>query len=696
MGKQIFMSGVGTFTVEDGIGILCIDSPPVNALSHRVRVALDEGFRKFFSDPEVQGIVLICGGRTFIAGADITELGKPILEPTLREVVQLIEGGTKPVVAAIHGTALGGGYEMALVCHYRVAVPSAKVGLPEVKLGLLPGGGGTQRLPRLVGPAKALDIMVGGEPISAPRALEFGMIDAVVEEGRLKEGAVAFIREVIASGRPLQPVRDRVDQIAPYRGDKTVFDEGRRRHARATRGFKAPENIIKAIEAAVELPFDDGIRREAELFQELLASRQSAAQRYFFFAEREAAKVADIPSDTPTRPVRSVGVVGSGTMGAGIAMTFLNAGVPVTLSDVSKDALDRGLAGIRRNYEQSASKGRLTAADVEARMALLTPASGLDALAGVDLVIEAVFEQMALKKEIFAKLDGIVREDAILASNTSFLSIDEMAQATTRPERVLGLHFFSPAHVMRLLEVVRGAGTSKDVIATGMKLARQIGKVAVLSRVGHGFIANRVMAMRILQAEALILRGTPPAAVDKAMYDFGFAMGPFEMLDMAGLDVTGRDGGARTLRGDFVRRERLGLKKNGGFYDYDETRRPIPSPVASEIIAEYAKFAGVPQGPAKSAEEIVATLLFPVVNEATKVLEEGVAMRASDIDVACVLGYSWPVYTGGPMFWADGVGLGAVVEGLERLEREFGPAFAPSRMLRDRAERGQSLTGGES
>jgi len=686
------MSGVGTFTIEDGIGLITIDSPPVNALSHRVRVALDEGFRKFANDPEVQGIVLLCAGRTFIAGADITELNKPLVEPSLREVVDLIEQGSKPVVAAIHGTALGGGYEMALICHYRIAVPSAQVGLPEVKLGLLPGGGGTQRLPRLIGPEIALDVMIKGDPVPAPEALRLGMIDALAEEGKLKEGAIAFVRKLLAEGRPLQRVRDRTDKTAPYRGKSEVFDAFRRKNANATRGFMAPENNIKAIEAAVELDFEAGIRRENELFNELLHSSQSAAQRYYFFAEREAAKVPDIPVDTPVRPIRSVGVIGAGTMGGGITMNFLNAGLPVTLSETTQENLDRGVATIRRNYEHSVKRGKLSADQVDDRMALITGAVGMEALKDVDLVIEAVFEEMELKKSVFSALDAIVRPDAILASNTSFLSIDEIAQATKHPERVVGLHFFSPANVMRLLEVVRGKASDIGVIATCLKLAKTLRKVPVLSRVGPGFIANRVMSPRTREAEAMVLAGTTPEQVDKALYDYGFPMGPFQMFDLVGLDVTGRGGGERTLRSAFVEHGRLGQKRNGGFYDYSADRKPTPSAEAIEIIAQHAKFRGVAQVEPRAQEEIVSDLLFPVVNEGAKVLEEGIASRASDIDVACILGYAWPVYTGGPMFWADTVGLDKIVQRLDELAKIHGPAYEPAKLLREKAASGGHFT----
>ena len=473
------MGNVGTYEIRNGIGIITIDSPPVNALGIATRRALDEGFKKFSTDPAVRAIVLICAGRTFFAGADISEFGKPLEEPNLGEVFDIIENGPKPVVAAIHGTALGGGLETALVCHYRVAVPSAKVGLPEVNLGLLPGAGGTQRLPRIVGVEVALDLIGSGRPISAKEALAVGIVDALAEEGKLLEGAVAFAEKIIAENQPLQRVRDRGDKIAAARGKPEIFAEFRKKNARAFRGFKAPENIIKAIEAAVELPFDEGLKREWELFLELESSRESEAQRYTFFAEREATKIPDVPSSTPTLPVASIGVIGAGTMGGGIAMNFLNVGIPVTIVEANQAALDRGVGVIRANYETTAKRGKLTQADVEKRMGLLTPSLDYAALGQADLVIEAVFESLEVKQEVFAKLDKVAKPGAILASNTSFLDLNKIAAATARPEAVIGLHFFSPANVMRLLEIVRGEATANEVIATAMGLAKKIGKQAV-------------------------------------------------------------------------------------------------------------------------------------------------------------------------------------------------------------------------
>ena len=683
------MSEVGTYTVEDGgIGVITIDNPPVNALGIKTRLALDEGFRKFAADDSVKAIVLICGGRTFFAGADISEFGKPPQEPGLHAVFDIIENGTKPVVAAIHGTALGGGYELALICHYRIAVPSAKVGLPEVNLGLLPGAGGTQRLPRIVGVPAALDIITGGAPIGAKKALEYGMIDALAEEGKLREDAIAFARKIVAENRPLARVRDRNEKLEEAKADMSVFAAYLAKNARAFRGFKAPTNIVRAIQAAVETApdFDAGMERERELFHELHDSIESAAQRYYFFAERETSKIPDIGKDVAVLPVTTLGVIGAGTMGGGIAMNFLNIGVPVTLVEMSQEALDRGLGVIRKNYENTAKKGKMTAEQVEQRMALITPAIGLEALGQVDMVIEAVFEEMSVKKDVFGKLDKICKQGAILASNTSFLDLDEIAAVTSRPEWVVGTHFFSPANVMRLLEVVRGAKTSKEVVKTTMELAKKIGKVPVLSGVCEGFIANRVMKPRSMQSDALVLEGPTPQEIDQALYDYGFAMGPFQMIDLVGLDVVGRGDTTRTLRGDLVKLDRLGQKKNGGFYDYDENRKATPSPVAAKVIADYAAFKGVANKGSLPAEAIVARALYPVVNEGAKVLEEGIALRASDVDVACILGYNWPVYTGGPMFWGDTVGLQKIVDGLKAMGIE------PAKLLVEKASKGESFT----
>ncbi|WP_406852854.1 3-hydroxyacyl-CoA dehydrogenase NAD-binding domain-containing protein [Brevundimonas sp. BH3] len=682
------MSAIGSTEVIGQVGILTIDSPPVNALGHAVRVALHEGLAELLADDRVKGIVLTCAGRTFFAGADITELGKPFKEPNLDVVFEQLENREKPVVAAIFGTALGGGFEVALACHRRIAVPSAKVGLPEVLLGVLPGAGGTQRLPRLVGVEAALDIITTGKPVGAKKAHDLGLVDKLAEEGKLLEQAIAYCEELIVenAAAPLWRVRDLQDKVELSRGKPEIYADFLKKNARAFRGFKAPFNIVKTIEAAAELSFDEGMKREWELFEELVSSTESAAQRYFFFAERSTAKVPGIGKDVEKMPIKSVGVLGAGTMGGGITMNFLNAGIPVTLVETNQAALDRGVGVIRKNYENTAAKGRMTSEQVEQRMALITPSLSKNDLGETDLIIEAVFEELGLKKEIFGELDQIAKKGAILASNTSFLDLDAIAAATRRPEDVVGLHFFSPANVMRLLEVVRGAKTRPEVVATAMNLGKIIGKVPVLSGVCHGFIANRVMAERGYAADQLVLEGPTPQQIDKALYDYGFAMGPFAMIDLVGLDVIGRGSNERTLYSDLVALDRLGQKKNGGFYDYDEKRNATPSPVAAKVIADLAAFKGVTAKGETSDEQIVAALLYPVVNEAAKVLEEGIALRASDIDVACILGYNWPVYTGGPMFWADTVGLTKIVDGLKAMGIE------PAKLLLEKAESGASFT----
>lgn len=685
------MADVLKTEIENDIGIVTIDSPPVNALGHLVRTSIVEGATMLASDRRVGAIVLICGGKTFFAGADISEFGKPMKDPGLGDVLATLESLPRPVVAALHGTALGGGLELALCCHYRVAVPSAKVGLPEVNLGLLPGAGGTQRLPRIVGAEIALDLITSGRPIGAKLALDYGIIDKLAGETSLRADAIAYARKLLGEKAPLRRVRDQTDKIAAARGRPEIFAEFRKKNAKAFRGFKAPENIIKCVEGAVNLPFEDGMKRERELFMELLASVESAAQRYVFFAERQTSKAPDIPADTPTRKIEAVGVIGAGTMGGGITMNFLNVGMPVTLVEQTKEALDRGVGVIRRNYEATAKKGRMSAADVEHRMSLITPTTDYAALARADLIIEAVFETMPIKRDVFGKIDKIAKNGAILASNTSYLNIDEIAAATGRAHDVIGMHFFSPANVMPLLEVVRGAASAKDAIHTAMTLAKKIGKTPVLSRVGHGFIANRVMTVRGREANQMALQGVSPTDIDRVIYDYGFAMGPFQMMDLVGLDVIGRDSNVKTVAGELVRRDRLGQKKNGGFYDYDAERNASLSPVAIEIIREVAAERGVAPV-AASDDEILERLLYPIVNEGAKVLAEGIAIRASDIDIACIKGYNWPVYRGGPMFWADTVGPARIVATLKTFERRFGDAFAPSPFLEKIASEGKRLS----
>ena len=673
---------VTDLSVENGVAVVTVDSPPVNALSVDVRNGLAEAFGKLLGDAAVQAIVLICAGRTFIAGADITGFGKPPRGASLIETLKAIEGSSQHVVAAIHGTALGGGFEVALACHYRVAVPSAKCGLPEVKLGLLPGAGGTQRLPRIVGVARALELLTSGEHVDARACLEMGLVDALVDEGKLREGAIAFARALVAEKRPLKKVRDLDHQLAAARAQPEIFSEFRKANARKFRGFEAPEYNIRCVEAAVNLRFDEGLAFERKLFLELVAGVQSAAQRYAFFAERAVWKIPDVPQDTPQLPVANVGVIGAGTMGGGIAMNFLNIGIPVTIVETQQAALDRGIATVRRNYENTAKRGRLTAADVERRMALLTGTLSLGALADSDIVIEAVFENMDVKKELFGKLDALVKPGAILATNTSRLDVNEIASATARPESVIGLHFFSPANVMRLLEVVRGAKTSKPVIATSMALARRIRKVAALVGVCPGFVGNRMLAQRQREAQQLILEGALPWDVDRVLYDFGFPMGPFAMSDLAGLDLgwSRETSTGQTMREILCELDRRGQKTSAGYYDYDAQRKATPSVAVEKLIRDLAASKGIVRRVVPD-QEILQRCIYPMINEGAKILEEGMAIRASDIDIVWINGYGWPIYRGGPMFYGDTVGLAVVLDTMRDFESRLGSDFKPSPLL---------------
>jgi 3-hydroxyacyl-CoA dehydrogenase len=686
------VNAVADLTLEGGVAVLAINSPPVNALSAAVRDGLRDGMRQAAEDPAAKAVVLLCGGRTFIAGADISEFGKPPKGATLPELQGAIEGSPKPVVAAIHGTALGGGFEVALFCHYRVAVPSAKLGLPEIKLGLIPGAGGTQRLPRLIGPEAALDVILSGTPFGAKQAAAWGVVDALVEEGALRAGALAFARKIIDEGAPLRRVRDLEDKILPARGAPEIFERARKANARKFRGFEAWEKAIDAVHDAVELPFDEGMKRERESFLHLLTTNQSKAQRYVFFAERQVWKIADVPDDTPALPVRQVGVIGAGTMGGGISMNFLNAGIPVKIVETQQAALDRGLGVIRKNYENTAKKGRLTGADVETRMGLLSASLDLNALAGCDLVIEAAFEDMAVKKDIFTRLDAIVKPGAILASNTSYLNIDEIAATTGRPEHVLGLHFFSPANVMRLLEVVRGEKTSKPVLATAMGVAKTIGKIAAVVGVCHGFVGNRMLAQRQREAQKLILEGAMPWDVDRVLYQFGMPMGPFAMSDLAGLDIgwSKDKSSSSTIREILCEHDRRGQKTGLGFYDYDENREARPSPLVERIILDFAASKGINRRTI-SDEEILERCIYPMINEGAKILEEGKAQRASDIDIVWINGYGWPAYRGGPMYYGETVGLDKVLAAMRGLHATMGDDFKPSELLERLAAEGKSF-----
>ena len=679
------------------VAVLTVNNPPVNALSQHVRQGLHEGVKQAIADASVQAIVITCAGRTFIAGADITEFGKPPAAPGLHEVLDAIERSPKPVVAAVHGTALGGGLEVTLACHYRVGVKDARFGLPEVKLGLLPGAGGTQRLPRVVGVEKALGMMVSGDPIRADEALKTGLIDEIVD-GDLTAAGVAFAEKVLNEQRPLKKIRDLDDKLAAVRGKPEVFANFRKSVARQTRGFRAPENIVKAVEAAVSLPFDQGMKRERELFAELLTSPESKAQRYFFFAEREAAKIPDVGADVPAKDIKKAAVIGAGTMGGGIAMNFANVGIPVTVVEMNQEALDRGLGIVRKNYEATASRGRLTAADVEKRMGLIQGTTDWDKIRDADIVIEAVFEEMPIKKEVFARLDGLAKADAVLATNTSTLDVNEIAAATKRPESVIGTHFFSPANVMRLLENVRGEKSSKSTVATVMALGRRINKVPVLVGVCYGFVGNRMLHQRGQQAEKLILEGALPHQVDKVLTDFGFPMGPFAMGDLAGLDVGWRIRKGRGVKSPVADRicelGRFGQKTGAGYFKYEKgDRTPIPDPEVEKIIVDVATEQGITRRHVTD-EEILQRLLYPMVNEGAKILDEKIAIRASDIDVIWVYGYGWPVYRGGPMFWADQIGLRQVRDRMREFQKATGDAFwAPAPLLSRLADEGKGFTG---
>lgn len=680
---------------DGAVAVVVIDNPPVNALSHHVRRGLLDAMAHAVGDDDVAAVVLICAGRTFIAGADITEFDRPPAPPGIHRVLDAIENCPKPVTAAMHGTALGGGLETAMCAHYRVAAPSARFGQPEVKLGILPGAGGTQRLPRLIGVAKALEMCVTGDPIDTADALACGLIDAIIEDngdgGGLRAGAVAFARRMAATGGPHPRARDLDAKLAEARSDPAVFDEFRARMAKRTRGFVAPELIVDSIANAVTMDFEAASAREREMLVELLAGPQSAAQRHLFFAQRRAAKIDDLPPDTPARPVAAVGIVGAGTMGGGIAMCFANAGIGATLVERDRASLDRGLAVVRRNYERTAARGGVTAADAEARMGLIGGSLDLADTAGADLVIEAVFEDMDLKKRVFAALDAVAKPGAVLATNTSGLDVNAIAAVTSRPESVVGMHFFSPAHVMELLEVVRGAATGPETLATVMAVARRIGKVAVPVGVCPGFVGNRMLAQRRVEAERIILEGATPARVDEVLYDFGFPMGPFAMQDLAGLDIGWK---AETSTGSTVREilnesGRRGQKNGRGYYRYDpETRARTPDPEVEEMIRDFAAGRGIEPRTVPD-QEVLERCLYPMVNEGAKILDEGVTARPGDIDVVWVKGYGWPPYTGGPMHWADAAGLDRVAESIRAWHGQLGGRhWAPSPLLERLAAEG--------
>ncbi len=654
------------------VAVIEVNSPPVNALSQPVREGIMQALDAALNDDAVAAIVLICAGRTFIAGADITEFGKPPLAPYLPDVVFALESSDKLMVAAIHGTALGGGFEVALSCHYRIAVSSARVGLPEVMLGLLPGAGGTQRLPRLIGVEQALPMIVSGTPVKAKAALAMGMIDVIAQDDLLTD-AIAYAEQLLEDGMSVRRLRDQ--QINPDLVPENYYENFKASIARKARGYFAPGKIIAAVQAAAELDFDAGMARERELFLECMASPESAALLHVFFAQRQASKIPDIPADTPIREIKSVAMIGAGTMGGGIAMNFASKGIPVHMVDVDDAAIERGLAVVRGNYMRGVKKGRMTEEQFEQLMTLFIPTTDYAELADVDLVIEAVFENMAVKKDIFRRLDEVCKPGAILASNTSTLDVDEIAQATSRPEDVIGMHFFSPANIMRLLEIVRGAATAPDVLATVMRLSKQIGKVGVVSGVCYGFIGNRMLEGYGREAGLLLLEGATPEQVDRVLYNFGMPMGPLAMGDLAGLDVGAKVREERRLGGTLpddprfgvtadrlVAMGRCGQKTSAGYYKYEPgSRAAQPDEEVQALIRDEAERLGIKQREI-SDEEILNRCIYPLINEGARILEEGIAQRSSDIDIVWINGYGFPPYRGGPMFYADSIGLDKIYQ----------------------------------
>lgn len=685
-------------TTENDVAIIAINNPPVNALSPDVAQGIAKAVEQVGNDISIKAAVLIGAGRTFVVGADIKEFGKITSgrgerSAGLLPLLLQIEDLCKPVVVAIHGNAFGGGLELAMACHYRVAARNAQMGQPEVKLGIIPGAGGTQRLPRLVGVVKAVEMCAEGNPITAQDALQFGLVDRLIE-GDLLSGAVAFAREV--ASRPVRKTRELTVKLNIPAENTAVFDSAREKSRTKQRGMKSPLAAIDAVEAATKMSFDEGCQLEQRLFRECLFSDQSKALIHAFFGEREVAKIPDIPKETSVIPVNSVAVVGGGTMGGGIAVVFANAGIPVLLKEADQQALDRGLATIQKNYQNSLKRGRFTQAFVDECMKRIRPTLTYDDFGQVDMVVEAVFEGMALKKEVFAQLDRSCKKGAILASNTSTLNIDEIASATSRPESVIGTHFFSPANVMRLLEIVRGKASSKEVIATCMHLPKKLGKVGVLVGNCRGFVGNRMFGPYRREAQFLVEEGAGIMAVDQALYDFGMAMGPLATGDLAGLDVGWR------IRKEFRQLEkpgarqpfaedrlcelgRYGQKTGTGWYKYDENRRAVPSPEIQESIRQWARDAGIPQRTV-SSDEMVERCVFALVNEGARILDEGIALRAVDIDIIYLNGYGFPAYRGGPMWYADTIGLKNVYQRICSFERQHGELWEPAPLLKRLAE----------
>ena len=696
------MANVG-YEKRGSVAILTMDNPPVNGLGAALRTGIAERVAEAQADPEVEAIVIAGAGRMFSAGADIREFGgePPAGTPSLNDVISMMEDGDKPVVAAIHGVSAGGGLELALGCHHRIADGATRIGLPEVTLGIIPGAGGTQRLPRLTGAEAALDLITSGRLIPAAKAQAAGIIDAVAE-AEVLDAAIAAAEKLAAAGGPPRRAGAVEDRIAPARGNTQLFADFRKGMAKAARGFNAPYVAVDLVEAAANLPLAEGLAKERAAFQELVAATESKALRHVFFAEREVAKIPDVPKDTPVKRIETAGIIGCGTMGGGIAMNFANAGIPVRVLETEPEALQRGLDIVRGNYARTVSRGRLSQEDMDKRLALIEGIGDYEGLADVDVVIEAVFEEMDVKKEVFAALDRACKPGAILATNTSTLDVDEIAAATSRPGSVIGTHFFSPANIMRLMENVRGAESSKETIASTMALSKTIGKVGVLVGVCDGFTGNRMLHQYTREAGFLIEEGALPHQVDKVLYDFGMPMGPFAMGDLAGLDVGWRiRKGKAATRPNHLRYSpiadricemgRFGQKTRAGWYLYEEgSRVPVPDPEIEKLVVETSKELGIERREI-GEQEIIERCFYPLVNEGAKILEEGLALRASDIDVIWIHGYGFPRYRGGPMFWADSVGLGPIHEAMERFHAEHGEVMAPAPLLARLAGEGKGF-----
>ncbi len=687
------------FEVEDGIGVITVDYPPVNALGPGVREGIIASVDKGNADPAVKAMVLIGAGRSFIAGADIRMFGKP--RPVYTRVsYDVLDQSAKPVVAAIHGFALGGGLEHALACHYRIAVASAKVGLPEVLIGIIPGGGGTQRLPRLIGPKAAMEMIVSGRHVPAAEAKTLGIVDAIVTEvpgANLRSEAIAFAKG-IAAVRPLPRVRERTDRIAEAKADPGLFDAMRKSIAKKARNQKAPYHAIAAVEAAVTQPFAEGIKTEWRLFSELESSDEAKALRYAFFAEREVAKIPGAPKDFKPPQVKTAAVIGAGTMGGGIAMSFADFGIPVKVLEVARDALDRGMQRVRDNYATSVKRGSLTQTEMDARLARIQPVERYEDIGDADVVIEAVFERIDIKKDVFTKLDAVMKPGALLLTNSSAIDTDIMANVTKRPQDVAGAHFFAPANVMKLFEVVKGTKTSLETIVSAMKVGRDIGKISAVAGTCDGFAANRSRAPFVTEMMLMLEEGALPEQIDKVMVDFGYPIGPFAVSDMSGLDIS-YDTRKRRAAADpnfrklyvpdrLVEMGRKGQKTGAGWYRYEKgDRTPHPDEVVKSVIADVAREFGIAQR-TFTDDEILRRLLYASVNEACKILEEGRAYRASDIDVMWLHGFGYPRYRGGLMFWADGIGTREVYRQIEEWHRRYGARWKPSALLKELAESG--------